>query len=159
MKFGIYTLVIENFLSKSKFNMLDVGFGVLEYGWGNGYILLPPNHPFYEIDYDDIDVKVHGGLTFGEKFNSTHFLEWIKGREISGDITLYNFEQFNNYWIIGFDTNHFGDNIYNCPKEYVIDETSHLLEQCLDESNKEIKKYKYITLRKDKLNKINASII
>jgi hypothetical protein len=29
----------------------------------NGYVRLPEGHPFEVLDYDDIDVSVHGGLT------------------------------------------------------------------------------------------------
>jgi len=32
-----------------------------------GYVGLPPHHPDYGKDYDDVDVDVHGGLTYGEK--------------------------------------------------------------------------------------------
>ena len=129
--------------------------GLSDSGWGNGYILVPPNHPYYGKFYDDIEVNVHGGLTYAKKFNSKNFLAWVDNREIGGDITLNNFEKFNNYWIIGFDTNHYGDSEYNCPKQYVLKETYNLLEQFLDDNNKEIKKYKYVYLRKDKLKKIN----
>lgn len=34
--------------------------------WGavNGYVRVPDGHPWFGLDYDDIDVEVHGGLTF-----------------------------------------------------------------------------------------------
>ena len=31
-----------------------------------GYTRIPPGHPWHGKDYDDIDVDVHGGLTFAE---------------------------------------------------------------------------------------------
>jgi len=31
------------------------------------YVRIPPGHPDYGKDYDDVDVTCHGGLTFGEK--------------------------------------------------------------------------------------------
>src|SRR6056297_2972202 len=49
----------------------------------NGYIVIPPLHPWYNKHYDSIDVQVHGGLTFSENMYGC--------------------------WIIGFDTNHNGD--------------------------------------------------
>ena len=153
MKFGVYTLVIENFLKKTIF---DYKF---DYGWGNGYVLLPHNHPFYGIDYDDINVNVHGGLTYGKKFESEHFLEWVEGREIDGDVTIENYKKFNGYWIIGFDTNHFGDNENNCTKNYVMNETNHLMNKCLDKNIKGMNRYLSIYFRKDKLIKINASVL
>lgn len=51
----------------------------------NGYIYLSSSHPWYKKHYDEIDVEVHGGLTYGELDRET------------------------NYWCIGFDTNHSGD--------------------------------------------------
>lgn len=30
----------------------------------NGYVKIPEDHPWHGKDYDDIDVEVHGGLTF-----------------------------------------------------------------------------------------------
>lgn len=49
------------------------------YGAVNGYAHIPVGHPWHGLDYDEIDVRVHGGLTFGDG-------EWI-----------------------GFDTLHYGD--------------------------------------------------
>jgi len=151
MKFGIYTLVI-------KFEKNSVShFYNLERGWGNGYVLLPPSHPYYGFDYDNIGVYVHGGLTFGIKFDSSNFIKWIKEREIDGDVTIENFEKFNDYWIIGFDTGHHGDNKFTCPKEYVMSEVNSLLEQCLSDDIKGIQKYKAVYQRKDKLLKIEGN--
>ena len=31
-----------------------------------GYVGVPPGHPYYEKDYNDVDVEVHGGLTFAD---------------------------------------------------------------------------------------------
>src|SRR5580765_2676048 len=30
-----------------------------------GYVGVPPSHPWYGMDYNDVDVEVHGGLTYG----------------------------------------------------------------------------------------------
>lgn len=60
-----------------------------ELGQLNGYVGLKRGHPYYRKSSDDIDVDVHGGLTFaqiGEGIN------WSKG-----------------YWWIGFDTGHLWD--------------------------------------------------
>ena len=35
------------------------------YGAVNGYVRIPESHPWHGLDYDDIDVNVHGGLTYG----------------------------------------------------------------------------------------------
>ncbi len=34
------------------------------YGAINGYVRIPEGHPWHGLDYDDIDVAAHGGLTF-----------------------------------------------------------------------------------------------
>ena len=157
MKHGIYTLILDSHLKGLREFRESLSSNYLfEFGWGNGYVLLPSNHPFYGKDYEVIDVDIHGGLTFGKTFDSGHFLEWIKGREVLGDVTRENYNKFDGYWIIGFDTNHFNDNMIKCTKDYVISETDSLLEQCLDDNIKGIKKYKYIYLRKDKLKSIGS---
>lgn len=61
-----------------------------------GYVGLPPSHPDFEKEYDDIEVKVHGGLTFGEKCNGH-----ICHNPNNGDPD-------DLYWV-GFDCAHAGD--------------------------------------------------
>lgn len=34
------------------------------YGAVNGYVQVPQGHPWHGLDYDEIDVEAHGGLTF-----------------------------------------------------------------------------------------------
>jgi len=80
----------------------------MQRGWGNGYVGLPAGHLWYGVNYDDIPVDVHGGLTFGE------------------EIELYG----NKYWVIGFDTAHYDDSLSAWPKSRVMSETMDLLEQC-----------------------------
>jgi hypothetical protein len=86
-------------------------------GWGNGYVAVPLEHPWYGLDCDEIDVDIHGGLTFSE--------------------------EIDNYWVFGFDTNHYGDNLLNWPKLRVIDETMRLFITAIEIMN--------IRLEKDKL--------
>lgn len=74
-------------------------------GWGNGYVALPFWHPYYEMDYDKIPVNIHGGLTFS----------------ILDDTT--------DLWVIGFDSNHSGDNLHNRSFEWLKEETRGLLIQ------------------------------
>jgi len=130
----------------------------MTYGWGNGYVLLPTNHPYHGVDYDDIPIQIHGGLTFGEKFNSDGFLEWVGDMEIFGSVDFNNCDKFNGYWIIGFDTNHHSDNLENCSLDFVSNEVVRLLEQCLSDDIVGIDKYKTTYLRKDKLKKIDKNI-
>jgi len=152
MKYGLYTLIIENHLKQIP------GFS-MEFGWGCGYVLIPEGHPFYGVHYNDIyeisDIRVHGGLTYSDMFEFDNYLEWIGIRELGGDVTLDNCEKFNKYWMIGFDTNHYNDNLSRCSKDYVLGEAESLLEQCLCDDIESIKKYKYKILRRNKLNRLD----
>lgn len=85
------------------------------YGWGNGYVGVLKNHPWYEKHYDDIEVKVHGGLTYSE----------------------FGFGSKNkHYWILGFDTRHYSDNLMNWPQSRVEEETNSLYKQALEALSK-----------------------
>jgi hypothetical protein len=35
-------------------------------GWGNGYVVIPEGHKYHGVDYNDIPVDVHYGLTFSQ---------------------------------------------------------------------------------------------
>lgn len=76
---------------------------LLNRGWGNGYVALPKEHPCFGKSYYDIDVKVHGGLTYAE---------------MEGD-----------FWVVGFDTAHAFDSMEKWPKEKVEEETIRLRDQ------------------------------
>ncbi len=96
---GIKAGVIENHLKVPASLAL-----LISHGWGNGYLGLPEGHPWYNMDYNEIPIEVHCGLTFGELLED------------------------GLYWI-GFDTAHARDNEYNWPKEKVIEETINMLDQ------------------------------
>ena len=63
----------------------------------NGYVLLPKSHPDSGKHYDDIDVRVHGGLTFTQK------------------------DSKGGYWY-GFDTAHAGDFVPLMPYHFEANE-------------------------------------
>ena len=65
----------------------------------------------------------------------------------------------NSLFCRAFDTNHFGDNSETCSKEYVISESDCMLDQCLDDEIKGMKKYKLNYIRNYKLKSINASVL
>ena len=93
----------------------------LDFGWGNGYVIIPKDHPCYKMHYDDIhnkyNIQAHGGLTF---CGSAQIIDWEELDE------KYKSE---DYWIVGFDTAHYGDTSISCPKEYVEQSTKELAEQ------------------------------
>lgn len=71
--------------------------------WLCGYVDVPATHPMHGKHYDDVDVDVHGGLTYSEK---------------EGDV-----------WRFGFDTAHFGDGPVERSEEYVTSQCERLAEQ------------------------------
>ena len=79
----------------------------MDFGWGNGYVILPEGHPFYEKHYDDIPVDCHGGLTFAEDSQSMS--------KTTGGIP--------NGWMIGFDTARRGDTLERWSMQAVFEHT------------------------------------
>ena len=73
----------------------------------NGYVGIPENHPDYKKDYDDVEVDVHGGLTFADE----------------GDDKLWK----KGLWWFGFDTAHAFSGLWSL--ESVIMETERLAKQ------------------------------
>ena len=86
----------------------------METGWGNGYVILPKEHKFNGIDYDEIPVMVHWGLTFGSY--AKELRDWNELPEDCNDTD----------WVVGFDCAHSGDNMITCPKSFVEEETESL---------------------------------
>lgn len=111
----------------SVFPMMTSG---MEAGYANGYVAVPRDHPFFGKDYDDVDIEVHGGLTFA-----------APGSNISKDLPetevlegcLYDLDE--DWWVFGFDTCHYSDSLENWPREAVIEETLNLKRQ-LEEAYK-----------------------
>lgn len=90
----------------------------IETGWGNGYVVIPPGHPAHGVDYDNINVEVHYGLTFGQTVTEDMFelFPSLDKDDIGG-------------WLVGFDTAHYGDTIHKWPTEAVLEETERLVYQ------------------------------
>jgi len=94
-----------------------------------GYVGVPSTHPAYEMPYDDVQVSVHGGLTYANKC-SGHLCHTPEPG-MSDDV-----------WWLGFDTGHYMDispshqlkvlrGDYGTYKnmEYVTNETKQLADQ------------------------------
>lgn len=77
---------------------------IINCGWGNGYICLPKDHPRYGLDYDDIAHPPNQ--------------EWTYSQEES----LPNEEGvIETYWVFGFDTAHYDQDLFNWPESRVIE--------------------------------------
>jgi hypothetical protein len=91
-------------------------------GWGNGYVAIPPDSPLHGRDfYSPIfnDIGIHGGLTFSEMANVWND-KFLKENNIPKD-----------WWVVGFDTAHLDDNLKNCSREFVLEETENLRKQLI----------------------------
>jgi len=103
--------VIENtWLSREP---LYEGHRGMDFGWGNGYVVIPPYHSQYGVGYEEIPVDVHGGLTF---CGDAEKLDWPDVEGLKG-------------WVVGFDTAHLDDTLVRWPKEEVEAETLRLRAQ------------------------------
>ena len=76
----------------------------------NGYCAVPKGHPDFGKYYGDVDVDVHGGLTFGEQ----------------GEKDNKFWPDENLYWF-GFDTGHAWSGVWTA--EMATEETERLAEQ------------------------------
>ena len=96
----------------------------IDYGWGQGYVLVPPNHPAYTIDAEYIDV--HGGITWDHV---------ITKQDIKYQMDLHPDDLHHR--MLGFDTAHYEDNMLRWPKEQVLKETERLRDQLIKYKTKD----------------------
>lgn len=88
----------------------QAGISMNDMGYANGYVALPPDHPLHGMDYDRIyqvaDISVWGGLTFSEyRRDCQHDPQWV---EVITDGATFDAIP-DDWWVLGFDTMHFGD--------------------------------------------------
>ena len=120
--------VIGAKIYKNMYNIITViverDHPYIEHGWGNGYVLIPPEHPWHGLPYDNIPVDVHGGLTFGSSISNA---PWVKYHPILQKNENRG-RNYQDYFVYGFDTAHLGDGPH-LTKEWVLKETQYLAEQ------------------------------
>lgn len=73
-----------------------------------GYAAVAPGHPFYGKDYDDVDVSVHGGLTYGARCQEGQ-------PEAEGVCHVPQPGRPADVFWFGFDTAHFMDRVPGMP--------------------------------------------
>ncbi len=93
---------------------------IFSHGWGNGYVLIPKDNPLHGKHYYDINVNVHGGLTFSELVDEDMIEIWGLDPEDLGS------------WCVGFDTAHLADNPLTWTKESVMKETEFLRDSLIN---------------------------
>ena len=141
------------FILHSKFHVDPKSYSI-DFGWGNGYVLIPKGHKLYGVHYDSIDIYAHGGLTYSNNYDG-----WIEnylnkgydyelGNNLRKRIDEEGYDFLKDYWVIGFDTGHHGDSLKNCTKEYVFNEAKKLYQECFNSDPKYIRKLKLEELEK-----------
>lgn len=91
-------------------------------GWGNGYVLIPKEHSLYGKSTEELHklgIIVHGGITF----NAAITKNMIVNLELN--------EEDLEKWCVGFDTNHFDDDLTYWSKERVYEEAENLKNQLI----------------------------
>ena len=75
-----------------------------------GYVGVPKGHPWFEKNYNDVDVEVHGGLTFSSGCDTSEDIP--EGHGICHVVEPGEPE----VWWLGFDCGHYQDLIpaYHC---------------------------------------------
>lgn len=106
----------------SIFPMLPAGSGA---GYANGYVAVPKDPPYFGKFYEDVDIQIHGGLTFSASGDRITAKDLPETEVIEG--CLHNLDE--NWWVFGFDTCHYMDTLESWPREAVIEETLDLKRQ------------------------------
>lgn len=123
-KRSIETGVMNILGHRIKFLIRQIDFGVdsIKHGYGNGYVEFRGQELFKEAykcpvtgrdkypEIDDLDFKVHGGITFASKFN--------------------DLPEDNDIFWLGFDTCHFEDGEH-LDRQFVLGEIEKLANQVL----------------------------
>lgn len=99
---------------------------IMRCGYANGYVAVPPEHPAYGRNYEDVEVDIHGGLTFGVKKSSIVNPEWWNDVEPLGFDAVSQIP--DDYWIFGFDTFHYQDGPH-LNRDWCVKEVGYLKEQ------------------------------
>lgn len=122
----------------------------IDCGYANGYVAIPPGHPCHGKSSlelaDESGIIIHGGITYaspavyGEEYNGMKVNPayiGMKAMVLNGAEYLNGDENFilDDWWIIGFDTCHFGDSILRWTRNQVIKETLNLKAQLKEIAN------------------------
>ena len=115
--------------------------GFEHYGEANGYVAIPPTNKYYGLPYDSPEVEslsVHGGITFSEfvtlKDTTCNGVHRVKPELVGRRNPLLTENELwflgdkpieipDDWFILGFDTCHLGDNKNKWDEDRVAEET------------------------------------
>lgn len=102
------------------------------FGTHNGYVILDHNHPLSSVHYNDIyenglyekyNIEVHGGITFSNRLSIfKHSTDFSETPELL---------DYQDYWVLGFDTQHAGDDAEKWSAKKTLRETERFAEQLM----------------------------
>jgi len=97
---------LRTFVKENTFLKRDNAYGS-DFGWGNGYVIIPKGHKLHGMSYGKIHdliplLECNGGLTF-----SSYAVDLKDWAEIT--------EDDKDCWTIGFDTCHSWDSLESNP--------------------------------------------
>lgn len=106
--------------------------GFINFGWGNGYVIIPSGSLLHSVPKEDLNKKVcvSGGITYSGL--GSLYLPWEEDKV----------EILDTDWVVGFDTIHPFNSLKEHDRDFVVRETQRLerqlsyLEQTLIENNK-----------------------
>ena len=110
---------MKSFIKENTFLTRD---SFMDFGWGNGYVVIPKGHKLHGMNYNDIhdaipSLSVNGGLTFSASADSLAWDEIPEGSE--------------GCWVVGFDTAHSWDTLEMWGVNQVKLEAENLMDQLL----------------------------
>lgn len=105
-KYRDYEMIVR----KIWFENSDMFFSASNREWYCGYVVIPKDHKYYDMDYEEIEeeIDVHGGLTFSGE------LDGIDG------------------YLLGFDCNHSFDNPVDQDAGYTLSECKRIVDQLIE---------------------------
>lgn len=91
--------------------------------WYCAYTELHKFHPYYKKYYDDIDIYVHGGITYSGIHENKYYVGWDYAH--IGDYTFFSFSENDHKYTI----------------EEIINDCKYAIDQLIEQDNSLIKIY------------------
>ena len=113
-----HSYIMKAFIKENTFLKRE---SFMDFGWGNGYVVIPKGNILHGKGYDEIHdliplLDANGGLTFADSVDILK--EW---KEVPSG--------YDDGWVIGFDTAHSWDTLERWSEDAVMLETEKLKKQ------------------------------